>query len=322
MTDFELVRPNRLCNDLVFADGIGSSGKGMVSHILASFERIEKQSNHTPFDYIAYMHFLGKMSTDAARVYLQTEADQQLYHIMMSRDVNFRPFDSTGVLQNPKRFEYLARLFMKEGDPVLERINEQKPILNEAPHDALRSAPLFFEAFGLGLKYVYVLRDPFELILDWHRRGFGDRIGKDPREFQFNLSINGKVAPMFMLDFPVDYDDLNQIERIMLMILFCVKHNLLGYEATTEEQRKNVLVTTFDNLCQAPFSVVEQMEELLEVKHTSITKKTLKKENLPRNRDETVGFKPKVLEQIRPELLKYVEETNELYERFNTYVKP
>ena len=159
---FKLIRKNRLCNELVFADGIGSSGKGMLSHILSSLTRVEKQSNHTPFDYISYIHWLGKISDDAASTYLQTEADQQLYHIMMSRDVNFRPKDSTGVMQNAFRWKYFARLFMREGDAVIDRIKKERPILNEAPHDALRSAPLFFSTFGKSLRIIYVIRNPYE----------------------------------------------------------------------------------------------------------------------------------------------------------------
>lgn len=312
-----LIRKNRLCENIAFADGIGSSGKGMLSHILGSFTRVEKQSNHTPFDYIAYVHWLGKISTDAAITYLQTEADQQLYHIMMSRDVNFRPKDSTGVMQNAKRWKYIARLFMAEGDEVLERIKLEKPILNEAPHDALRSAPLFFEAFGNALKIIYIIRNPYELILDWNRRRFGSRIGADPREFQFSVSLDQKIVPMFMVNYQqFEYSALSATERLVLMIHFCVQSNLEGFMACSEQQKKNIQIITFDDLCIDTTRIVSKVSSFLEVLETRETKKILKRENLPRQRPESQSFRSMVVDGLDKSFDKFVEELDDMYQRF------
>ena len=277
-----LVRPNRLANEIVFADGIGSSGKGMLSHILASFERVEKQSNHSVFDYVATLHWLGKLDTNGAVVYLQTEADADLYHIMMSRDVNFRPKDSTGVIQNPFRWRYFARLFFQEGDAVVKRINKQRPILNEAPHDALRSAKLFFSAFEDDLRIVYILRDPFELILDWNRRGFGERIGSDPREFQFAYDDGMGARPIYMMGNDFKYDEMNRMDRVIHMIHFCLSKNLLGYKELAVHQRKNVMFITFDELMSETEKVVGLISDYLNVSVTAKTRRILKKEGLPR----------------------------------------
>ncbi len=313
----DLIRENRLCQDIVFADGIGSSGKGMLSHILSSLDRVEKQSNHTPFDYIAYIHWLGKISDDAAWTYLKTEADQQLYHIMMSRDVNFRPRDSTGVMQNAFRWKYFARLFMSEGDSVIRRINKERPILNEAPHDALRSAPLFFKAFGPSLRIIYVIRNPYELILDWDRRGFGQRIGVDPREFQFSVRINGQVVPMFMMNYSeFAYDKLHPTERLTLMIHFCLKTNLDGYLRCTTANKEQILLTSFDDLCSKPLEVVDKVCKLLDVAKTNATLKILKKENLPRKRPNVTVYKNQILSNLDKRFERYHTELDEMYTQF------
>lgn len=313
----ELVRMNRLCQEIVFADGIGSSGKGMLSHILSSLSRVEKQSNHTPFDYIAYIHWLGKITDDAASLYLKTEADQQMYHIMMSRDVNFRPKDSTGVMQNAFRWKYFARLFMREGDDVIERIRQERPILNEAPHDALRSAPFFFRTFGSTLRIIYVIRNPYELILDWQRRGFGQRIGTDPREFQFSVQIDGRIVPMFMMHYDeFDYRTMNAMERLTLMIHFCVKTNMEGFLACPQEHRSQILITSFDNLCLEPMRVVEKVCRFLGVEKTGKTLKTLKHENLPRARPDVSSYKEQVAENLDARFAKYIAELDEMYAEF------
>ena len=316
----KLVRMNRLCEEIVFADGIGSSGKGMLSHILSTLSRIEKQSNHTPFDCIAYIHWLGKITDDAAITYLQTEADQQMYHIMMSRDVNFRPKDSTGVLQNGFKWKYIFRLFMPEGDDVVRRIKIQKPILNEAPHDALRNAPLFFKTFESSLRIIYVIRCPYELIMDWMRRGFGQRIGADPREFQFSLQIGNAVVPMFMIDAPeFQYKNLNQIERLTLMIHFCLKTNLTGFLKCAASYQDQVFFTSFDDLCTKPINVVDGICQFLNVKKTKSTIKMLKKENLPRNRALANDFRSEVVFHLDSRFEKYINELDEMYKKFLSF---
>jgi hypothetical protein len=313
----ELVRKNRLCQEIVFADGIGSSGKGMLSHILSSLDRVEKQSNHTPFDYVAYIHWLGKISDDAASTYLQTEADQQLYHMMMSRDVNFRPKDSTGVMQNAIRWKYFARLFMREGDSVIDRINKERPILNEAPHDALRSAPLFFKTFGSSLRIIYVIRNPYELILDWNRRGFGLRIGVDPREFQFSVQIDDQIVPMFMMNYDeFDYSQLLSIERITLMIHFCLKTNMDGFMACPQEHQNQILLITFDDICSKPWGIVDKVCRFLDVEKTNNTSRILKNENLPRKRPSITNFKEEVAGNLDARFEKYIDELDEMYAQF------
>lgn len=308
---------NRLCQEIVFADGIGSSGKGMLSHILSSLDRVEKQSNHTPFDYVAYIHWLGKISDDAASTYLQTEADQQLYHIMMSRDVNFRPKDSTGVMQNAIRWKYFARLFMREGDSVIDRINKERPILNEAPHDALRSSPLFFRTFGSSLRIIYVIRNPYELILDWNRRGFGQRIGVDPREFQFSVQIDNQIVPMFMMNYgEFDYGQLLSIERLTLMIHFCLKTNMDGFMECPPEHRSQILLVSFDDLCSRPWEMVDKVCQFLDVEKTDKTSRTLKKENLPRKRPDISSYKEEVAGNLNARFEKYIAELDELYAQF------
>jgi hypothetical protein len=317
----DLFRPNRLSKEIVFADGIGSSGKGMLSHILASFERVEKQSNHSVFDYAATLHWLGKLETNGAIAYLQTEADADLYHLMMSRDVNFRPKDSTGVMQNPFRWKYFARLFMPEGDSVVERIKKQVPILNEAPHDALRSANLFFSAFGNDLKIVYILRDPFELILDWNRRGFGERIGRDPREFQFAYRDGVGIRPLFMMGSNLEYDKMCNMDRVINMIHFCLSQNMSGYEGLDPNHKRNVLFITFDDLMSRTEEVVDQIAEFTGTKTTAKTKKLLKKERLPRRLSNKKLLYDEIIQFSTDETNLLLDECQSMHVKFLALVK-
>lgn len=315
---FNLTRPNRLSKEIIFADGIGSSGKGMLSHILSCFDRVEKQSNHTVFDFIPYIFYMNKITHDAAVTYLQTEADMQLYHMMISRDVNFRVKDSTGVFKNGKRFEYIRRLFRKEGDSVVKRIFFERPILNEAPHDALRNSKLFFDAFGNDLKIIYVVRAPFELILDWKRRGFANRIGEDPREFQLNILMNNSVVPMFMMDYQIDYNSLNEYERLLYFIHFCYKTNLNGYLNLSNSSKSNIFITTFDSLCINPKENINAISKFLNLKLNKSIVRILKQENLPRkiNTQSEYLYEQKIKQNISNKHHFLLEDLKDLHDVF------
>jgi len=277
-----LERKNLLHGEVVFADGIGSSGKGMLSHILSSLTRIEKQQNHISIDYISTIHWLGKIQFDAAKTYLLSELDMHLYHAFIGRDMNFRFRDSTSIFTNAKILNNFFRLLMPAGDAAIERIKKNRPILNEAPHDALRNAQFFFDCFDK-LKIIYIIRDPIDLIEDWKRRGFGKRIGSDRREFQFSINYNGEVKPIYLLESDKKYQELSEIQRIIIMIKFCFKQNLEGFEKLGVEDKKKILFTSFDSLCKNPRDIVKNICFFLNVKTTKATNKILRKEKLPRS---------------------------------------
>lgn len=278
-----LVRPNRFNNPIVFSDGIGSSGKRMLGHILASFEGIEKMSHHFVFDYAADLHWLGKMSDDGARAYLQIEADRQIYQLMLSRDQNFRPGDTTSVLSDSNPWRYIARLFSKEGDPVVKRIGKHRPWLHEAPHDGLRKAGLYFSALGDRLRIVHIVRNPIDLVADLIRRGFDWRVGVDPREFQFTLLKNRIPIPIVLKDLDRDFSRMQPSDLAALTVQESMKHNLGGLRGLGKSDRDRVRVVFFDDFCKDPGKEVMGLSKFLGVSPTARTKRAVGREHLPRS---------------------------------------
>lgn len=308
-----LSRPNRLAGEIVLADGIGSSGKRMLSHLLASLERVEKQSHHMAFDYVSQYNWLGRIDDDAAANYLQIEADYQLYHIMMSRDVNFRPKDATGVLQNPKKLLYFRRLLSKEGDPVVARIDKERPILNEVPHDGLRNASLYFKAFGDKVKIVHIVRHPYDLTIDWMRRGFDTRIGTDRREFQITIEDDvGRPIPFFLRDTPVDFYSLNLFDKATLLTSVCLIQNFEGFEGLTAEEKSQVHFMCFDEICTDPNKQLDLLVEFMRTPRSRHTSRIVRKEKLPRTLQ--VQDRSSFLEKIsNSEVRKMASRAMELY---------
>jgi len=316
--DIKLIRKNRLAKEIVFADGIGSSGKGMLSQILASFKRVEKQRNDMMFDTIPRFHALGKISDDAAIVAMQTEADQQLYHMMMSRDVNFRLGDSTSVLSNPFPLKYFKRAFGPEGDSIVKNIKKENPILNEAPHDALKNAELFFNTFGNELKIIYILRNPIEVIHDWERRGFGNRIGVDPREFQFSYQHHETAVPLYAIGWEEEYHEMNSIDRNIKMIEYHYYENINSFN-NLSKHKNQVLFILFDELVGKPYIVCRKLTEFLRTEETNWTKKILKKNNCPRkiNIDNLDLKYQEIVKNASVDKIRILDEMIQHYEAFS-----
>jgi len=309
----QLARPNRLTGPIVFSDGIGSAGKRMLGHIVASLSSVEKMSHHFVFDYVAALHWLKKISDDGAITYLQTEADLQLYQQFLGRDVNFRPRDTSGVWANPGWGRYLKRLFSPEGDDVLKRLGADSPVLHEATHDGLRSASLFFRAFGERLKIVHILRNPSDLISDLYRRGFGSRVGSDPREFQ--LTLAGPVSPVhiYMADIAGEVSSWSALDFSAETVARSLSANLLGYKALTVGYASQVQFVFFDDLCSSPAQEAATIARFLGQTTTKRTSRAIRREGLPRTLHDRAASEAALLRRMSPKGQRAFEEAHRLY---------
>ena len=84
------LRKNKLCERIVFLDGMWGTGKAILAPVLGSFEQVEKQILNYNFEYLCTIFFNDKEKEGNAEVLLQLMADVQLYDSVLSRNANFR----------------------------------------------------------------------------------------------------------------------------------------------------------------------------------------------------------------------------------------
>ena len=284
----KLIRDNTLISEFVLVDGQGRSGKAMLGVILSTMRRVEKLRLDTVFDYVPRYYFLGKMSHNAAITALKIEADEKLYNTMISRCVNFRFDDYSGVFKDGYPFRYLKRLVQKSEQSAVERIKNEKPIFQNLTHDGLHMASLYFDAFGDKLKIIHMMRDPIENIYEWDKRNFGERIGKDPREFQLSYEWKGECVPLNAEGWEDDYLSSNPTERIVGMINHFFKINLEGYFNLDEKWKERIYFLEFEKFVVEPMKYCRQLEEFLGTEMTFRTKRVLKRERCPRKLDQAL----------------------------------
>ena len=278
----EFTRQNNLISEIVMVDAVGRSGKGMVAHILSSFDRVEKQHNLDIFEWVGILWRAGKISKDAAVTLLRSEGDTRLYNCFISRDVNFRLTDDTGVFKNADPVRYFKRLFAEGGEDAVERCMKENPIMQTCVHDGIRNAELFFAAFGERLKMIYIIRDPVYIIFEWLRSGFGKRIGMDPREFQLTVRWGDTVVPYTAIGWEDDYLSISPDDRVIALIKRHFEMNMENYLELDEGVREKILLVDFEAIVTDPMPQCERMASFLGTAKSSFTEEILRRENCPR----------------------------------------
>ncbi len=208
-----IARPVHLTEKVVFLDGISGTGKTMMGPLLASFERVEIGRFNHLYEYLCAFDFLKRIEPDAAESLVKMYIDLDLYNISISREVNLRPKDLSGIFQNPHPFRYLRRLFYKDGAAAEARINKGNPMLHLISHQALPIMSLIFRALGDRVRVVEMVRHPLYLIEHWY--SYIDRFGSDPRDFTIWISWKENTLPWFAHGWEEQYLAATSFDRVI-----------------------------------------------------------------------------------------------------------
>lgn len=276
-----LERQNTFGNEIVIVDGQGRSGKNLVSILLSTMDGVEKMRLDSQIDYIPRYYFLGKLSLDAAVTALRLEFDEKYFYNSISRDVNFRWSDYSGVFKQGKRFQYIKRLFLSDNEAIA-RLKLENPIFQEMTHDGMHLAALYFYALGSRLKFIHVFRDPIENIYEQNLRNFGSRIGVDPREFQLTYGWNGKSIPLMAIGREEEYLGGNKLERLVLMVDVMFRRNIQGYMDLDEHHKKKIFFIDFEDLVSKPDPYLRGLEKFVGKKFGNAKYRVMRRERCPR----------------------------------------
>ena len=283
-----LSRRTTMAGMVVLVDGIARSGKGLLGPVFSSFERVEIERVEEIFEYIAVLHRLGTMATDAAVALLRMEADRHLYNTLISRNTNFRPGDHSGVWQAPRRWRYVRRLMAAEGPAVLERIRADRPIFQTMTHDQLANVGLFREAFGEDLRVVEMIRHPVDLIDSWVRRGWGTRYGEDPYALTLCVEYDGRDIPYYALGWEAAYLEMTPLGRVVRMVRGLWEANQRTYAGLPKDQQAQICFVPLSRFVERPWPDVKRLAAFLGTEPTPATRAILARKRLPRP-DDALG---------------------------------
>lgn len=279
----EMIRPQRLAEEVVFVDGLSRSGKSLVAPVLSSFERSELWRLDHNFEYLCILDRLGQIDRRAAAMMVQLEADLELYNLMIGRNTNFRATDDSGVDVNLQTDRYRRRLAEEDGDRVTRLIRETKPILHIMIHWILPMSDLLWDALGDRLRlFVVVVRHPLWQIQGLYEGQWETRIGQDPRDFQPCYLRDGQLFPWSAADWDEEYHGLSRLERSIQHVAWYIRGCQEFVSHLSEEQQRKVIFIPFEPFTANPSPYLRQLTTSLSTRETELTARVLERMNVPR----------------------------------------
>ena len=279
-TPANVIRGPHLVDRVIFVGGHPGCGKTLMTPIVGSLARVEIQKANYFLEHICSLRFLDRIDDQVATVLIRMLTDLDLYHLMMSRETNFRFSDLTSVFKNPGTLRYIRRLF-QPGDAVArERIKTTKPILQILAHNLLVLSPSLFKALGDRLRVLEVVRHPLYMIKQWYL--YIERYGTDVRDFTICFDYEGNSLPFFASGWEEKYVRANSMDKV----IYSIEHlSLLGERVLhnlPEREKKQILVVPFERFVLDPWPYLRRLESLLETEVTSLTRRELKRQKVPR----------------------------------------
>ena len=253
------------------------TGKSILAPVIGSFKRVERPIINL-IEHVCILDNYDKISNTDARSLIQVMVDVTLFNSMISREVNLRPSDDSGFLNNPNGWRTLKRLFKVSDASIVEEIKNEKPILQIMSHNILQVSNLLFDTFASSIKMIVMVRHPVYMAEHWFN--YIDRVGTDLKEFTLAKGENGDI-PWFASEIN-NYLSLSTIDRVIYGIkaLTNMQNNILT--AMTGNRKKQVLLIPFESFVLEPDKWIEQSTQLLDTEDTHVTNKVLKKQKCPR----------------------------------------
>ena len=304
----------------VFIDGLTRSGKSIFTNIIPSFKNVEQTEYVFDFEQLLAAYYCKQIKFDYLKAHIHNHFLEKGYNKLLSRSVNFRPGDQTGVANYAFKEISIKRLKKKDGDNNLRDLLNSKNIFLYQTHDMMLHAKPLIQ-LGLNLKILEIYRNPFDLICDWIKENFISRFTKDIRFWfpiiKFNNGLKGIWYHNIIKKYFKNWNKLNTIEKTSVMAIEITKKCILNQKLL----QKKIPIKTFcfeeviynDNL-------VMKLEKFLNTKHSKFTKHFLKKAKIPRNSIENEqAFNKKYLKNnINNKIFRQLEDLEKMYKK-NVY---
>ena len=276
----KFIRHLHIAEKIIFVDGLWGTGKSILGPVLGSFRNVEKQRLEHIYEYLCTLYNFKKIDSDAAVTLMRLYADLALFNSMISREVNLRITDDSGLLNNPNSLAYIIRLFYKDGDVVLERIKHDKPIVQIMTHQVLPVIDLAFKAYGDRLRIVEMVRHPLYLIEHWFN--YIERCGQDPREFTLWIDFNSNAIPWFARGWEEKYVQMKTMDKVIYSINWLTKRIDETYRRVSKKEQEQILLIPFEKFVTDPWPYMEELERVIGSEMTASSQKVLKRQKCPR----------------------------------------
>lgn len=278
----KLIRKDFLANKTIFIDGLQGCGKTMISSIVSSFPKVELLSYIPEIERVIELHFLKKISDDAAETMIRLFTDQKIYNLMMSRDLNFRPSDLSSAFNSNQLFKYLKRALSSGDEKIPKKIELYQPILNVASHHMLSDSLPIFKALENRVVFIEVVRHPLYMIKQIFLN-YENLIG-DVRSFSLYVSQENEIIPSYAHEWKDLYLKSSSMDRSIYYLDYFINKTRKSKENILKDYRNQILTIPFEKFVISPENYLKNIEKLVGQTINFSVRKMLKKQKVPRKK--------------------------------------
>jgi len=267
---------------MIVVEGITRSGKFLLSAVVSAFEKVEPVQYAPALENLLMFHRVGTMDLESCRVLLHMEFDLRTYEMAVGRFLNTRAADVSCVLRVPEHENILARAGVEDRDALIRAFVEEKRLPLHIYHEGLPNARAFFDVFPRA-RMVSVLRDPADLMVSWHNRGWGKMpSAEDKRVMWPFLDAGTGPRPWWALGWSEDYAALSEMDRCVMTIEALYGHARRELESLGKDLTRRICFVRYEDMLSAPDAELAKLGKFLGRKPAPGISAVLERERLPR----------------------------------------
>ncbi|MDD5439071.1 MAG: sulfotransferase domain-containing protein [Candidatus Omnitrophica bacterium] len=300
--------PNLFAKKFIFVDGLTRSGKGLLSPIIPSLQGIEKINVCELFDMQIVPAMSLGLDENFARAFLRCYFNELAYDTFLSRNVNFRRSDLSGIYNHHRPALYFERLKSSE-ETVKERLAEPWAFPFKT-HDLLANRE-HLDKLGLDYSMIELIRNPVDLCYSWYRKGLGRDWGKDLRTFA--LKYKQTVIPYYAYGREEEWLDMSEKERCIEIPMTQMKKCVARYRGA----EAHILLIRLEDLRVRPDGETDRICDFLKAKRTAFTARVIKgisaDRRQPKPRETKIAAFKGIRKKYRAMLMAMDESYNDSY---------
>lgn len=268
-----------IATPILFIDGLTRSGKTMFCSIISSMEKMEHIQFFSLLEQVIPAVGLKSLDVSYAKALLRVAMNELAYNLKISRHVNFRYLDHSGILNYHNPHLYFERLAKPEGQEVIEELRKRAWRIPFLTHDLMVNLDSL-DQMDMDYKMVQLYRHPVDNIYSWWTRGWGERFIDDPQSFTLSIQHDGKLLPWYCVGYEAEWISYNPIERCIKTFEDLIYKSVMQQKNASNPSR--IHMVTFENFVQNPNQELHKIADFLNTSTTSMTEHFIGKARCPR----------------------------------------
>jgi hypothetical protein len=315
ITKVELGIHENIAKKLIFIDGLARTGKSLFSSIIPSLKNVEHIQFFLMLEHMVSAVHLKSLDINSAKAILRMNLNELAYNIQLSRGVNFRPDDQSGVPNYHDPNVYEKRLRRPDSTEVVEELRAGTRFIPFQTHQ-LMATLTDFNQLDLDYQMLELFRHPIDTAYSWWNRGWGERWGVDVRAWSLTLQHKDQQVPWYCHGYEDEWLSLNPTERCVRMTLDLQERSVQEYLTASSSDKQRIHIMTFENFVQHPQETLRGICSFLHTEQTNKTWRFIEQAGCPRkmNGDLRARKLSELKAHVKPTLFSNLLDMSQTYE--------